>query len=359
MPRPGAVALLDEGDRRHPVGLVELGSNDETPLTGPLYYLKRALGPLAELRQGSVASLLARPLSMLVLSGPVPPDQADALAAWVRGGGLLLRFAYAGLSDAAAASEPEDPLLPVRLLAGDRQLGGTMSWSAPQRLAAFDAHSPFAGLPVPADVTVNQAGAGRTVAETRSGELGPARRRHAAGHRRGARRRPRRSGARHRRRRLVGPAAVRPVPAPTGSAAAAERRRRLAWLGPDAGAGADAGWRRRAWSARSRCDPAASVVAGSDQGHAAASAGALCAAGQQRGGRASCAEPGAEHTPRRRAAGAWRHRARARVRRTAFLWAAADRRRPGATRHRHAGLAGAAWRARRRHTWRSAPRCWR
>ena len=166
----GAVALLDEGDRRHPVGLVSAaGEADAAPLTGSLFYLQRALAPLAELREGSLASLLARPLSMLVLTGPVPREGADALLAWVRRGGLLLRFAYPGLSDAAAdagaldagASElgvpnNDEALLPVRLLAGDRQLGGTMSWSAPQRLAAFPAHAPFAGLAVPADVTVSR-----------------------------------------------------------------------------------------------------------------------------------------------------------------------------------------------------------
>ncbi len=193
----GAVALLDEGDRRRPVGLVSAGDADEAPLTGSLYYLQRALAPLAELRQGSLATLLARPLAMLVLTGPVPRAEGDALQAWVRRGGLLLRFAYPGLSDAAASSGALDAgaldagaldagaldagaanpgatdpgaanpgatdastantaLLPVRLLSGDRQLGGTMSWSAPQHLAGFPAHAPFAGLAVPGDVTVSR-----------------------------------------------------------------------------------------------------------------------------------------------------------------------------------------------------------
>ena len=46
--------------------------------------------------------------------------------------------------------------MPVRLLAGDRQLGGAMSWSQPAGLAAFPATSPFAGLPVTEEIKVNR-----------------------------------------------------------------------------------------------------------------------------------------------------------------------------------------------------------
>ena len=49
-----------------------------------------------------------------------------------------------------------DPLLPVRLLAGDRQLGGALSWSQPAALAAFPAASPFVGLAVPPEVLVTR-----------------------------------------------------------------------------------------------------------------------------------------------------------------------------------------------------------
>ena len=46
--------------------------------------------------------------------------------------------------------------MPERLLAEDRQLGGALSWSQPAKLADFPANSPFAGLPVPAEVTVSR-----------------------------------------------------------------------------------------------------------------------------------------------------------------------------------------------------------
>ncbi len=44
----------------------------------------------------------------------------------------------------------------MKLLAGDRQLGGALSWAKPAHLAPFPSNSPFAGLAVPADVTVTR-----------------------------------------------------------------------------------------------------------------------------------------------------------------------------------------------------------
>ena len=147
----GAVLLLDERWRRRPVGLLG-DAGAATPLTGQQFYLRRALAPYAELRQGDLAQLLSRELSVLVLADEVVADgpDADALAAWVEKGGLLLRFAGPRLA------EHPDALLPVKLLAGDRQLGGAMSWSQPAGLAGFAAGSPFAGLAVPAEVRVTR-----------------------------------------------------------------------------------------------------------------------------------------------------------------------------------------------------------
>ncbi|MDQ1080589.1 DUF4159 domain-containing protein [Pseudoroseomonas cervicalis] len=147
----GAAFLLDERFRRRPVGLIgpaEQGAG--TPLLGPLYYLERALSPTAELRQGSVAQLLSRQLSVLVLAdrSVAEGQERAALARWVEEGGTLLRFAGPRLA------ENPDPLLPVRLRAGERQLGGALSWEQPQRLAPFADSSPFAGLAVPEEVTV-------------------------------------------------------------------------------------------------------------------------------------------------------------------------------------------------------------
>ena len=73
---------------------------------------------------------------------------------WVEEGGLLVRFAGPRLAASGAGQLEEDPLLPVRLRAGGRSIGGAMSWGAPRRLKPFPEDGPFAGLPVPLDVDI-------------------------------------------------------------------------------------------------------------------------------------------------------------------------------------------------------------
>jgi hypothetical protein len=155
-PGAGSVALLDEGSRRRPVGLLSAGTGGETPLLGDNFYIERALGASAELRHGDAASLLSRKISMLVSAdGVIGGSDADRIEAWVKQGGILVRFAGPGLAEQAAQGGVSANLLPEPLLAGDRQLGGAMSWSQPAHLAPFPP-GPFAGLAVPAEVTVNR-----------------------------------------------------------------------------------------------------------------------------------------------------------------------------------------------------------
>src|SRR6516162_9383662 len=155
----GAVQLLDKRSRRRTVGVVS-GANADVaePLLSSSYYLQRALEPFADVRlaQGespadAVSHFLDQNLPMLVLTdvGNVG-DAHDRLAHWVEDGGVLVRFAGPRL----AASE--DDLVPVRLRRGGRVLGGSLSWDKPQPLAGFSRDSPFAGLPVPDDVTVTR-----------------------------------------------------------------------------------------------------------------------------------------------------------------------------------------------------------
>jgi hypothetical protein len=156
VPGAASVALLDEAARRRPVGLVGGDTGAETPLLGDLFYIDRALAPTTELRRGDIKALLSRQISMLVIAGgTLSPDETERLQDFVRHGGLLLRFAGPSLptGDDRVAT---DLLLPERLIAGDRQMGGAMSWSQPAHLAPFPADSPFAGLKIPADVTVNR-----------------------------------------------------------------------------------------------------------------------------------------------------------------------------------------------------------
>ncbi len=154
----GATVLLDEGLRRRPVGLVTAEAGADTPLVGALYYLERALAPFTELRRGDLHTLLQREIAVVVLADrPITPAEAPELLAWVEHGGLLLRFAGPRSADPDDTGAPAaDPLMPERLLAEDRQLGGALSWSQPAKLAPFPALSPFAGLVVPDEVTISR-----------------------------------------------------------------------------------------------------------------------------------------------------------------------------------------------------------
>ncbi|MBS0562633.1 MAG: DUF4159 domain-containing protein, partial [Proteobacteria bacterium] len=156
-PSAAGVVLLDERWRRRPVGLVAGDQiTAEAPLTGALFYLRRALAPYAELREGALGALLSRDISVLILADrplPAGPEQ-KALTDWVEKGGLLIRFA--GPRTAEMPVGESDPLLPVKLLGGDRQLGGALSWSQPAALAPFPPDSPFAGLRVPDEVKVTR-----------------------------------------------------------------------------------------------------------------------------------------------------------------------------------------------------------
>ncbi len=154
-PEAGAAGtvLLDERFRRRPVGLAAATETSaDAPLTGELFYLERALAPYAEVRRGSLEQLLSRQLAVLILADREVPEgrEREALTRWVEQGGMLIRFAGPRLA------ERPDPLLPVALRAGERQLGGALSWDRPQSLAAFPEGSPFAGLTPPAEVTVER-----------------------------------------------------------------------------------------------------------------------------------------------------------------------------------------------------------
>lgn len=149
----GTVALVDSGLRRTRAGLAGTKEPERAqPLLSDTFYLKRALGPFAEIREGDIASLLEQPLSMLVLAdvGQIVESDRLRLNDWIEKGGVLVRFA--GPRMAEGASE----LLPVEIRKGGRALQGSMSWSTPARLAPFPDNSPFRGLTIPSDVTVNR-----------------------------------------------------------------------------------------------------------------------------------------------------------------------------------------------------------
>jgi Domain of unknown function (DUF4159)/Aerotolerance regulator N-terminal len=153
----GAITLADDSLRRRKVALIEANAGREgLELLSPLHYLREALAPTAEVLEGPLTDLIAAAPDAVVLAdvATLAPPDAEALQSWIAEGGLLLRFAGPRLAAADAGRGEDDPLLPVRLRAGGRSVGGAMSWGAPQALAPFPESSPFYGLTVPDDVSV-------------------------------------------------------------------------------------------------------------------------------------------------------------------------------------------------------------
>ena len=58
-------------------------------------------------------------------------QEETALLEWAEQGGLLLRFAGPRMAASEISRREEHPLMPVRLRAGGRSVGGAMSWGAP------------------------------------------------------------------------------------------------------------------------------------------------------------------------------------------------------------------------------------
>ena len=152
-PTAAAVVLLDRRWKRPPVGLVAGGDIEvRHSLFSPTFFLARALEQAADVRQDTLERLLDRPPAAIVLAdiGIVAETERPRLEEWLAGGGVLVRFA------GPTFSRDSDDLLPVTLRGRERALGGAMSWTRPQRVAPFDAGSPFFGLDPQADVLVDR-----------------------------------------------------------------------------------------------------------------------------------------------------------------------------------------------------------
>ncbi len=154
----GAVALADDALKRRKVALFAgVQAREGQEFVSSLHFLRKALAPTAELIEAPVRdSLLASP-DVVVLAdvAKLTGSEERDLLKWVEDGGLLVRFAGPKLAARTANAPKDDPLLPVRLRAGGRNIGGAMSWGSPRELMPFDAESPFFGLDIPADVTVS------------------------------------------------------------------------------------------------------------------------------------------------------------------------------------------------------------
>ena len=151
--------LLDDSFGRPLVGVLAPASGTSSPLLSEDFYAEQALAPNADLFIGDPAAVLSLNPSVLVMPDVMASD-APEIVDYIESGGVLVRFAGPQLAKAP------DALVPVELRTGGRSIGGALAWETPQRLAPFPAESPFAGLPVPADITVSRQVMARPGAET-------------------------------------------------------------------------------------------------------------------------------------------------------------------------------------------------
>lgn len=154
----GATTLSDDGLRRREVALISARENREgLELLSPLHYIEQALAPTADLIDGSLSDVLPANPDVIVLAdvATLAAAEAEPLTDWIEGGGLLVRFAGPRIAASDISRIDEDPLMPVRLRAGGRSVGGAMSWGEPKALSSFSNGSPFFGLDIPSDVVVS------------------------------------------------------------------------------------------------------------------------------------------------------------------------------------------------------------
>jgi Domain of unknown function (DUF4159)/Aerotolerance regulator N-terminal len=152
------VVLAGDSVRRYKIGLMSGRAGSEAQdLIDPLNYLRKALEPFAETIEAPLAQMLQTSPDVLMLAdvGSLADAERDGLTEWVEQGGVLIRFAGPRLARSGAGQLETDPLLPVRLRAGGRSVGGAMSWGAPRQLRPFAEDSPFAGLELPSDVQIS------------------------------------------------------------------------------------------------------------------------------------------------------------------------------------------------------------
>jgi hypothetical protein len=153
----GAVVVTDDSIQRRKVALIGGGTEQEgAVLVSPLHFLRKALVPTADvIEAGFMDSLQANPDVMILADvGDMSGQETIAVREWVEAGGMLVRFAGPRLAASGLGQSSEHPLLPVRLRAGGRNVGGAMSWGSPKALEEFPESSPFFGLDVPDDVFV-------------------------------------------------------------------------------------------------------------------------------------------------------------------------------------------------------------
>ncbi|MDO6726910.1 DUF4159 domain-containing protein [Cognatishimia sp. 1_MG-2023] len=153
----GATYLTDDSIRRREIAIVTSRTDREgLELLSPSHYLRQALVETAEVIEGSIPDVLPANPDVIILPdvATLAPAEQNAVVEWAEAGGLLLRFAGPQLAASDLSRSEEHPLMPVRLRAGGRTVGGAMSWGEPKALAPFGDDGPFAGLTIPDDLRV-------------------------------------------------------------------------------------------------------------------------------------------------------------------------------------------------------------
>ena len=132
----GAVSLADDSLKRRKVAILAGGAAKEgLTLLDQTHYLRQALAPSTEIIDGALGDVLKASPDVVILAdvARLTQTESDALADWVDKGGLLLRFAGPRLAASDLSRTEEDPLMPVRLREGGREIGGAMSGATPAR----------------------------------------------------------------------------------------------------------------------------------------------------------------------------------------------------------------------------------
>jgi len=145
----GAVKLLDDSWGRPLVGLLKGSDANTQPLLSEWHYIEEALAPSADIYRGDLDELLAVSPGIIFMSDRARTE-SPALVKYVEEGGMLVRFAGPKLA------KRSDKLLPVRLRAGGREIGGALAWEEPQGFDTFAEDSPFFGLSVREDIVVRK-----------------------------------------------------------------------------------------------------------------------------------------------------------------------------------------------------------
>ncbi|HHL43309.1 MAG TPA: DUF4159 domain-containing protein [Hellea balneolensis] len=141
--------LLDDSWGRPLVGLLNGSDANVQPLLSEWLYIEKALSPVADIYKGDLDQLVAVSPSVIIMSDRARTISPE-LTKYVENGGMLVRFAGDKLAKRA------DPLVPVDLRYGGRDLGGALAWETPQGLAPFAPDSPFYGLSIREDIKVKK-----------------------------------------------------------------------------------------------------------------------------------------------------------------------------------------------------------